>query len=128
MAKRVTNYKFNTRQSEYPWSQWLNGQTWALTKGKDFKCGMPSMRQMCHAAARREGKRVATQIDGDNLVIQAQSELATKKEPVSRLADSKKAGAKRKTKRKAAVASKKKKAKQPPKKKVKAKKVKAKKR
>lgn len=78
MAKRLDEFPKRTRESQYPWDEWLNGDVWLLRRGKDedYETTSASMRATAISAAKRAGKRIRTQItkDADGteaLVIQA---------------------------------------------------------
>lgn len=76
MARKLDKFPKASRQSKYPWSDWLNGEPWLLRRGEDYKTSSESMRAIASKAAIAAGKRVRTQIITDQdgteaLVIQA---------------------------------------------------------
>lgn len=65
MARVVEDSAIETHTNNvYPWGDWLNGKTWELTKGEDFKCTMNSMRVQAYKHASKRGGRVKTKING----------------------------------------------------------------
>ena len=52
MAKVANDFAFS-QESQYPWDQWFDGQTWELKQGEDFTCQAKSFRQLAHAAAKK---------------------------------------------------------------------------
>lgn len=53
--------------SKYPWSEWTNGETWELTRGRDFDCQAHTMRPRFVAEARKRGMTVTTRITGETI-------------------------------------------------------------
>lgn len=72
MAEVLDSFDFigRGRRQKYPWSDWLNGKIWKLTQGHDFSVSPGHMRNSVFTAARANGKRVHTRVDGDCLYIQ----------------------------------------------------------
>ena len=46
--------------SIYPWAKWLDGKTWKLTPGTDYKTSEASFRASIYTAAKYRGLTVAT--------------------------------------------------------------------
>ena len=72
MAEKLENYEFGGvagPRPKYPWEQWLDGETWRVTRDADFDCKVASMRKAVFLAAQRRGLKVQTQIEGDSLVF-----------------------------------------------------------
>lgn len=64
------------RLPKYPWDTWLDGNTWAITRGEDFDLKEESLRAAVSAAARTRGlkarvHRVDTDENVEHYVIQA---------------------------------------------------------
>lgn len=61
------------RQKKYPWSEWLNGQSWEIERGVDFHIDDASLRAAVSSAARSRGlkARVAFQSDGVYVITAA---------------------------------------------------------
>ena len=79
MAKKLDSFPSAQRRSKYPWHEWLDGGTWALRHGEDYKTGSESMRATTVKAAQAAGKSVRTQISKDDdgvevLIVQAFSD------------------------------------------------------
>ena len=70
MAKVLKEHNFARRLSLYPWDKWLDGQTWQLTQGKDFKCSVLSFQSTAQATANKRGGRLRTHTKDKKLVIQ----------------------------------------------------------
>ena len=70
MAKPTTKDVF-ARRTSYPWNEWLDGQIWELTAGKDFEVAIETMRGTVISTINRRGKASRTKIDGEKLYIQA---------------------------------------------------------
>lgn len=69
MAEVVSAFPKTAVGSKYPWSEWMNGQVWKLTKGIDFNCTVESFTTGCHYAAKVSGKRAKTRRDGDTVYV-----------------------------------------------------------
>lgn len=64
------------RSERYPWSEWLDGQTWELVPGDDFPGEDPSnFRSTVYTAAERHGVEVTTRVKDGNLLIQKIGEV-----------------------------------------------------
>lgn len=70
MAIILKNFKFAEPTSIYPWDQWLDGQTWELIQGKDFKCAAKSFRKQAVKAAQKKQGKVRTNTFEKKIVIQ----------------------------------------------------------
>jgi hypothetical protein len=59
----------------YPWSRWLNGETWELRQSRDYQAPTERFRRTAWEAARVRGKKLETRLlrDGgaERLVIRA---------------------------------------------------------
>jgi len=70
MAKVLKEHVFGIR-SGYPWDKWLDGRTWQMTEGVDFKCTVASFQHAAMVRARMKGGRVHSHIkDNTKIVIQ----------------------------------------------------------
>ena len=70
MAKVLKEFQFINHPSMYPWDKWLDGQTWQITQGKDFKCNMPAFRSVAANTAHKRGGKLRTHVRGKKVVIQ----------------------------------------------------------
>lgn len=61
------------RGCKYPWTEWLNGESWELTRGVDFTLDDASFRAAVSAAARSKGlrARVAKVAEGKYVIAAA---------------------------------------------------------
>ena len=74
MAKVLKQFAFGGRAGvKYPWDEWLDGQIWELTHGKDFNCVTGNFRSVVYVEAKRRGKKVRASVKENSLVIQARS-------------------------------------------------------
>ncbi len=53
----------------YPWDKWENGEVHIATKGKQFRCGVPTFRSMLANRAAAKGMRVTTRCKGDTVTF-----------------------------------------------------------
>lgn len=60
----------NRRGPDGKWRQFVDGQTWRLTKGEDFN-KFDTALQMLSRAARKESMRIRSSRDGDTLYVRA---------------------------------------------------------
>ena len=58
MARRLTDFEFPAKNEKYPWSDWLNGETWEIAKGEDYDAATPSMVGMIRGHAAKLGGTV----------------------------------------------------------------------
>lgn len=66
MAKQAT------KRGKYPWDEWLNGESWRLTRGVDFQVSLQALRAAASQAAKRQGCRVTTRkVNDTTLVLRA---------------------------------------------------------
>lgn len=74
MAKVLKQFAFGGRAGvKYPWDEWLDGQIWELTHGKDFNCVVVNFRSAVYVEAKRRGKKVRISLRENSVVIQAWS-------------------------------------------------------
>lgn len=81
MAEVVKKFDFDSRPSgrqKYPWSQWLNGQIWALKSAEDgsadFTIKPASFANNAASYAKRHDnniKEVKIAVEGDTVYLQA---------------------------------------------------------
>jgi len=74
MAKILESFEFRkwTRNSKYPWNEWLDGKIRRFTRGEDFTCESRRFVSACHEAAKRMRLHVRTRVlDETTVVIQA---------------------------------------------------------
>lgn len=72
MAQVVSIERFEKNRghhSIYPWSQWLDGQPWELTRGEDFRISIHSFRTMAARAARQKGGRIRSCVVDGKLIV-----------------------------------------------------------
>lgn len=81
MARKLKNFSFTKNESErvnrkirYPWDQWLDGDVWELTPGKDFTISVASFRSGAFYNAKIRGMKIRTARKDDKLIIQAYKE------------------------------------------------------
>lgn len=71
--KEVKDFVFDeNKKNKYDWDTILNGSTWRLEKGKDFKSATKSMLALVKMTAKSRNINVKAQIDGDDLVLKAE--------------------------------------------------------
>lgn len=61
----------NVRKGKYDWDQWLDGQTWRLVGGEDFKVEPGTMRTIATSAAKARGLELKHKITEGDLIIRA---------------------------------------------------------
>lgn len=66
MAEIVEGMPGRNHCKEYPWDEWLDGQTRRLKKGEDFTCPVVNMRSQVYVAAKRLGKKVRISLTSDD--------------------------------------------------------------
>jgi hypothetical protein len=71
MANTLDKLPFKLRGRDYNWEAWFDGRAWRLVRGEDYECKTASMRNLVAQTARRRGIRVATQLDGEAVCVQA---------------------------------------------------------
>lgn len=72
MAQVVSVARFEKHRghhSIYPWSQWLDGQPWELTRGEDFRVSIHSFRTMAARKARELGGRIKSCVADGKLIV-----------------------------------------------------------
>lgn len=76
-TKRTDDVDWRRRSSAritaYPWTEWLDGSAWTITRGEDFTVPVDSMRHMLYRAVvtYADYMRIRTQVDGDSITFQA---------------------------------------------------------
>ena len=70
MARKVKEMPVSHRASRYPWDEWMDGNIWELSPGKDFECSLPSMRQQVYQAAANAELSATTREHEGKLYIQ----------------------------------------------------------
>ena len=75
MAKVLDNFVFPervlpTKRKMYPFQEWLDGKARRLFQGEDFHCKPASIRNQIFKAAKDNGRKIRTMIQGSTLVIQ----------------------------------------------------------
>lgn len=60
-----------TPVTSYPWDRWLDGSTWRLERGTDYKVATTAMRAYAYRAARARGVTIETvrSSDGQSLTL-----------------------------------------------------------
>jgi len=71
MAKQVASMPTLKRGGNYPWSTWLDGNAWKLTKGEDFETEAENFRAQVYIAAKARGLTAHTARIDDDLFVQA---------------------------------------------------------
>lgn len=80
--KELNHYRFPNAggsKAKYDWDTILNGKTWRLTQGEDYKPEPRTFVAHVHGTAKRKGLKVHTHIDGNSIVVRAYKEQAEKK-------------------------------------------------
>lgn len=73
----VVDYDWNDRPyrgrpTKYPWDEWLNGQTWQLTRGVDFTLDDSSLRAAVSSAANKRNRQArVAKVSDDVYAVQA---------------------------------------------------------
>lgn len=64
MAQTVEEHDFHAKHgnTKYPWDQWGDGRVWELAHGEDFEVEPDVMRGQVIVRARKEGRRVKTNV------------------------------------------------------------------
>jgi hypothetical protein len=62
MARKVEQFPAAADQSKYPWEDWLDGDIWELTQGKDFKGRATTFRSNARSQAKRRGGKLRARI------------------------------------------------------------------
>jgi len=70
MSKVLKEFLFTNNPLKYPWDKWLDGRTWQLTQGKDFKCTAKAFGSIASSTARKKGGKVRTHVRDKKIVIQ----------------------------------------------------------
>jgi hypothetical protein len=79
MAEILEEYPWGHRGSQYPWTEWLDGQIRRLERGegKDFTCTPQTLRASAYKAGKLHDKAVRGACEGTNyLVLQAYGEAS----------------------------------------------------
>ena len=71
MAEKLNEFNFTRARNRYDWDRLFDGNVWELKEGQDFTTDVKTIRSSVYAAARRHDVQVRTQVEGDNLVLQA---------------------------------------------------------
>lgn len=73
MGKRIRTHDagFYHYDNVYPWHDWLDGSTWLLTPGEDFKQPVPAFRTLAYRIAKENEYRLRTRLRPEGLYIQA---------------------------------------------------------
>ena len=80
--KELNHYRFPNKggsKAKYDWDTILNGKTWRLTQGEDYKPEPRTFVAHVHGTAKRKGLKVHTHIDGKSIVVRAYKEPNPKK-------------------------------------------------
>ena len=75
--KELNHYRFPNKggsKAKYDWETILNGQTWELVQGEDYKPEPRTFVAHVHGTAKRKGLKVHTHIDGKNIIVRAYKE------------------------------------------------------
>jgi len=81
MAQVVDDFDFDAHkanQSDYPWDQWLNGQTWKLKAGVDFSVPLRNFTSAAYAAGKRRQLEVQCATDTTTNVVYLRAAKAVK--------------------------------------------------
>jgi uncharacterized protein YwgA len=54
---------------KYPWSQWLDGQTWRLSNGDDFRVKPTTLVGYAKKAAKERGLALDSKIESETTVV-----------------------------------------------------------
>lgn len=63
MAEQLESYSFTKGGPSYPWDEWLNGNVWRLTAGKDFTSKAEVFRSMANSRAKQRGLGLRTNLE-----------------------------------------------------------------
>ena len=58
------------KKGRYDFDRLFNGKAWALVKGEDFTCEIPSARSFLYKEATTRGITIYTKVDGDEIHVQ----------------------------------------------------------
>lgn len=74
MAERIDTFskppRTGGRPALYPWPEWMDGSTWRIVQGEDFKVPATSMAQTIRVTAWRRGVPVRVFVHGDSVEFQ----------------------------------------------------------
>jgi hypothetical protein len=77
MAEKLKSFDFKRSRGSgsgrdllYPWSQWTDGSIWQLKQGRDFKPHPRIFAVYLYSRAKKHGKKVTVQVEGDTLTLQ----------------------------------------------------------
>ena len=65
MAIRIAQLDPPSRKTQYPWHEWITGDTWQLEAGVDYKVSTRSMQSSVIATAKKRNIGVTTRIKRD---------------------------------------------------------------
>lgn len=71
MSRIIEDYqpKKGGRRDTYPWTEWLDGRTYMLSRGEDFKCTLKAMRIHIYRMAKRRGVKVSVHFQDKNTIV-----------------------------------------------------------
>lgn len=69
----VTSELPNPRSDQHSWSEWLDGQTWRLTRGVDYHADERVLADLAYNAARRRGIKVRVRYSRRGGVVTVQA-------------------------------------------------------
>ena len=75
--KDLNHYRFPNMggsKAKYDWETILNGKTWELVQGEDYKPEPRTFVAHVHGTAKRKGLKVHTHIDGKSIIVRAYKE------------------------------------------------------
>jgi hypothetical protein len=78
VAERIDSFSPRRigRPPIYPWSEWMDGCAWRITRGEDFEIAPKSMVVNLHSQAARRGTSVSARMDGDTIEFQFATAVA----------------------------------------------------
>lgn len=71
MAEVLEGHDFRSGHgnSKYPWAEWADGQTRRIVRGQDFDVEAKVMQGQIKVRGSKEGRRTATNVQGDEVVF-----------------------------------------------------------
>ena len=82
--KERSHFRFPNKggsRAKYDWDTVLNGKTWELVSGEDFKPEPRTFVAHIHGTAKRKGLKVNTHIEGQSVIVRAFKEKAEDNRP-----------------------------------------------
>lgn len=68
-ARKLDDYEFKSRQSKYPWKDWMDEDIWEAKKGEDFTCMTESFISLLYNKAYDNNMKVRVSKVNDTTVV-----------------------------------------------------------